>query len=332
MAGYRGLVCTVAGLLALQASAVALPADPPQARRHVARAVQLAGQDLKTPLFLCRADSGLVVRHALETGSSQWIPPTRLFDNLFYVGNEFVGVLVVKTSKGLILFDSTTSAEEAEHHLVPGLVALGLDPSTIRYVIVTHGHWDHFGGAAWLQKTYGARVGLSGADWDMIEQQPADAPGTGGHATPTRDLVIRDGQTLSLGDTTIRLYVTPGHTPGAVSAILPAREAGRTYVLSLLGSVAFPPTLEPTPTTGGLLKYDQSIRRFAALSRDAGAVAIFNTHIFADGGAERLAAARARKAGDPNPFLIGSAATARYYGLFDECLKAAIARRPAATS
>jgi metallo-beta-lactamase class B len=236
-------------------------------------------------------------------------------------------VFVIKTSKGLILFDSLTSADEAEQHLVPGLKDLGLDPRTIRYVIVTHGHWDHFGGAAWLQKTYGARVGLSAADWEMIEHQPVDSPGMGGHAIPTRDLVIRDAQKLSLGDTTITLYVTPGHTPGAVSAIIPAREAGHTYPLSLLGSVALPPTLEPTPTTGGLLKYDQSIKRFGQVSKDAGAVAYFNTHIFADGGSARLAAARARKAGDPNPFLIGSKAVARYYGLFDECLQAAIARQ-----
>jgi len=267
-----------------------------------------------------------LVRDALDHGSGQWLPPTRMFDNLFYVGDGFVGVLVVKTSAGLILFDSTTSAENAEHHLAPGLVALGLDPKTIRYVIVTHGHWDHFGGAAWLQAAYGARVGLSRADWDMIELGPADAPGVSGHARPKRDLVIEDGQSLTLGDTTIRLYVTPGHTPGAVSAIIPAREGGHTYPISLLGSVAFPPNLEPTATTGGLLAYERSVSRFAQISRDAGAQGFFNTHAFADGSLDRLARARHRAPGEPNPFLTGPDATARYYGLFDQCLKAAIAR------
>jgi len=292
----------------------------------VARADALAGADLKTPLFLCRADSGLVVRDAMDHGSGQWQPPTKLFDNLFYIGDGFVGVLVVKTSQGLILFDSTTSAENAETHLVPGLIALGLDPKTIRYVIVTHGHWDHFGGAAWLQATYGARIGLSQADWDMIETAPDNAPGTGGHAKPKRDLVIQDGQTLTLGDTTISLYLTPGHTPAPISAIIPARENGRTYPISLLGSVAFPPSLEPTATTGGLLAYDRSITRFADISRQAGAQGYFNTHAFADGSLERLQLARTRAPGAPNPFLVGPETTARYYALFDECLKAAIAR------
>jgi metallo-beta-lactamase class B len=320
----------LAALLALGGAAPA-PAQPPatdtpEALAHVAKARALAGDDLKTPLFLCRADSGLVVRQALETGSGQWQPPTRLFDNLYYIGDAFVGVLVVKTSAGLILFDSTTSADDARTQLIPDLIALGLDPKTIRYVIVTHGHWDHFGGAAWLQDTYGAHVGLSQADWDMIETTPAASPGINGHPPPRRDLVIRDGQTLTLGDTTIRFYLTPGHTPGTVSAILPAREDGETYPLSLLGSVAFPPSLAPTATTGGLLAYERSVRRFAEISRAAGARALFNTHVFADGGLERLKLARERVAGAPNPFLIGPEAIARYYGLLDECLLAAIAR------
>lgn len=316
-------------ILALGGSALAqtaTPADPPPALAHVAKARALAGEDLKPLLFLCRPDSGQVVRQALDQGSGQWQPPTRLFDNLFYVGDAFVGVLVVKTSAGLILFDAATSAENAETHLVPALIALGLDPKTIRYVIVTHGHWDHFGGAAWLQKTYGARIGLSEADWRLIETTPDSAPGIGGHARPARDWVIQDGETLTLGDTSIRLYVTPGHTPGAVSAIIPAREAGATYPISLLGSVAFPPSLEPTPTTGGLLAYDQSVRRFAEISHAAGAQGVFNTHVFADGGLDRLKQARDRAPGAANPFLIGAEATGRYYGAWDECLKAAIAR------
>ncbi len=324
-------VAVAAALLNLSAAAAGaepaiVPIDSPAVLAHIAKAQALAGSDLQKPLFLCRADSGSVVRQALEVGSTHWLAPTRLFDNLFYIGNEFVGVLALKTSRGLILFDSGESPEDARDHLAPGLVAFGLDPKTIRYVIVTHGHWDHFGGAAWLQKTYGARVGLSQADWTMIESSPRDAPGVYGHAAPARDVVVADGQALTLGDTTVRLYLTPGHTPGTISAIIPARERGRTYALSLLGSVAFPPTLQPTPTTGGLRAYDRSVRRFAEISRAAGARAMFNTHVFADGGLERLAAARARAGDAPNPFLVGADAIGRYYDLLDECLQAAIAR------
>lgn len=310
---------------ALSGAAFAAPSDdPPAAQTEAEIARKIAGNDLATPLFLCKPQGGGVVRVTMERDSRTWITPTKAFDNLFFVGNGFVGVWVLKTSDGLILFDSTQSEAEARDHLVPGLEQLGLDPKTIRYVVVTHGHWDHFGGAAWLQQTYGARIGLSKADWDLIGKAPL--PETGDKPRPRRDLEIVDGQKLVLGDTTVKLYVTPGHTPGTVSAIIPAREGDRTYALSLLGSVAFPPTIEPTERTGGLRFYDQSVLRFETISRKAGARGILNTHAFADGTLDRLAAARARKPGEPNPFLTGADYTRRYYQILHHCLLAAEAR------
>jgi len=77
---------------------------------------------------------------------------------------------------------------------------------------------------------------------------------------------------------------------------------------------------------GGLRKYDQSVQRFADISKQAGAVGILNTHVFADGGLARLNALRTRKPSEPNPFLIGAEATSRYYGILHECLQAAQAR------
>jgi metallo-beta-lactamase class B len=257
----------------------------------------------------------------------QWLTPTKAFDNLFFIGNAFVGVWVLKTSEGLILFDSTESADEARDHLVPGLKALGLDPEAIKYVIVTHGHWDHFGGSAWLQRTYGARIGLSAADWAMIAALPEGAPERHGAELPRRDLTLSDGHVLKLGDTHVRLYLTPGHTPGTVSAIVPARTGSRTVALSLLGSVAFPASLGPTPRAGGLRAYDASVLRLAKISSDAGAQGILNTHIFADGTRQRLDALHTGTGSAAgNPFLIGSNAVARYYGVLHHCLLAAEAR------
>jgi metallo-beta-lactamase class B len=303
-------------------SAQSAPADTPAAKIYEDKAAAIAGTDLTQPLFLCRPDALNVVLTALKEGSKHWLEPTKAFDNLFFVGNGFVGVWIVKTSDGLILFDSGESTDEARDHLVPGIQQLGLDPRQIRYVIVTHAHWDHFGGAKYLHDTYGARVGLGAPDWVLLSEEKPGSLERGDKTPPDKDLVITDGQTLTLGDTTIKLYVTPGHTPGTVSALIPARENGKTYELSLLGSTAFPPTLEPTQRTGGLLSYDRSVKRLSDISSKADAVGILNTHIFVDGSAERLAAARVRKPGDPNPFLIGRDAVTRYYGILDECLQA----------
>jgi metallo-beta-lactamase class B len=302
------------------------PSETPAAREHEALARKLARSDLQAPLFLCRPDSLLTVRRSAEQSSKVWVEPTRAFDNLFYVGNEFVGVWVLQSSAGLILFDASSSPEEAETKLVPGLIKLGLEPANIKYVIVTHGHWDHYGGARFLQQTFGAHVALGAADWDLIEKLPPASPEANGRPIPKRDLALTDGQKITLGDTTVTIRITPGHTPATVSAIVPVREGEHTYALSLFGSVAFPPTYAPTERTGGLRKYDESVQRFAALSREAETVGLLNTHVFADGGLARLKAARARKPGAANPFLLGAEVVGRYYGVLHECLQAALAR------
>src|SRR5450755_4803269 len=120
-AAWAALVVGAVAPRALRAEtpkpAAAAP-EPPAAIQHVQAATALAKSDLTTPLFLCRADSLSVVKQNLETGSKKWVEPTQAFDNLYYIGNEFVGVFVLRTSAGLILFDSTSSSDEAEHHLV----------------------------------------------------------------------------------------------------------------------------------------------------------------------------------------------------------------------
>jgi metallo-beta-lactamase class B len=69
-------------------------------------------------------------------------------------------------------------------------------------VLISHGHLDHAGGAKLLQERFGARVLLTAADWDMLDR---DNP----RWKPRRDLVIEDGQKLTLGDTTLTIHFTP---------------------------------------------------------------------------------------------------------------------------
>ena len=329
--------CAVFLATALCSCTPPTPADGPassaaqagdaSAATHVARAEQLAGNDLTQPLVLCKpvSEAKDVVLAKAKAEGKVVVPPTRLFDNLFFVGNEFVGVFVLKTSDGLILFDSLTSTSDIKSVLEPGFAQLGLDPHAIRDVVVTHGHFDHFGGAAYLQQTYGAHILLSAADWRFIEQQKR-APGVEGGEVPKHDLEVSDGQLLTLGDTSVTLYLTPGHTPGTVSAILPAIDQGKAYKLALFGSVLFPANREPSDINGGLALYEQSIQHFDTVSAEAKVDGILNTHIFIDGTAARLAQARQRKPGQPNPFLIGTANARRYDNILHECVAAAIAR------
>lgn len=302
------------------------PLDPPEVAAHVDAATRLAQRDLAQSLFFCEADPRAKVLASLKR-INEWIAPTRIFDNLSYIGNQFVGVYALETDDGIVLFDSGTSLEEAEHHIAPGLQALGLDARDIRYIVVTHGHWDHFGGALWFQQHYGTPVGLSENDWQMIERQEG-TPVLNGRPIPKRDRVITDGQVLKVGKTDVSLYITPGHTPGTVSAIFPVLQGGKRHVVSLLGSTALPDTIEPTEITGGLERYRDSIDRFARLSRTARTDILLNTHLFAFGGVDKLDRARATKtaARRGDGFVIGPRRIAAFYGLMDHCMQAAEGR------
>jgi metallo-beta-lactamase class B len=300
------------------------PADPPDVQANVDAATRLARKDLAAALFFCEANPTAKVLQMLKEGLNNWFEPTKLFDNLYFIGNHFVGVFVLQTSDGLLLFDSGTSLDDAEKHIAPGLAKLGFDPKDIKFIVVTHGHWDHFGGALWFQDHYQTPVGLSAVDWNMIERIPQNSPEIAGHPIPHRDRVLTDGEVLKIGDTAVHLYITPGHTPGTVSAIFPVTQGGKPHVVSLLGSTAFPGTIEPTDKTGGLGAYRKSIERFSALSRDARADIQLNTHLFAFGGIERLE--QAQSSGNGNSFVIGQQAIDRYYKLLDHCMQASEAR------
>src|SRR6187551_3580502 len=97
------------------------------------------------------------------------VEPVKVFDNLYYVGQRNVSAWALTTSDGIILLDAIWDYS-VEDEVVGGLKKLGLDPARIKYVVVTHGHGDHAGGAKLLQERYGSRLVMSAADYDWVEQ------------------------------------------------------------------------------------------------------------------------------------------------------------------
>src|SRR5579863_9835694 len=81
----------------------------------------------------------------LSEATAKAVPPVKMFDNLYYVGIDFVCAYVIKTSQGLILVD--TLYLPFENHTIDSIKELGMDPKDIKYVIISHGHDDHYAGA-----------------------------------------------------------------------------------------------------------------------------------------------------------------------------------------
>src|SRR4029434_10327470 len=119
------------------------------------------------------------------------------------------------TSQGLILIDGTYA--DSADMVLDSIRKLKFDPANIKYIVITHSHTDHFGGVGRIkQEAPNARVGSSSIDWGEIERQQKGGRGAQQGLALTRDLVINDGDHITLGDSTLKFYVTPGHSPGAL--------------------------------------------------------------------------------------------------------------------
>jgi metallo-beta-lactamase class B len=315
----RRLVTSIA--LAVLAGGIATAQAADSADDHIAQARMLAGSDLSIPFdFFCvpgNARANNMAAPALE--------PVKLFDNLYAVGNSETVVYALTTSEGIVLLDAGMPAE-MEALVLPGLMALGLDPADIRYVLLGHGHVDHFGGAPLLQQRYGARVGATAADWDLMAQpapnQQGEAP-----AKPERDLVLSEAEPLVVGDTTINLVEIPGHTPGALAFIFQVTDGGTPHVAGLFGGTALSFGFIQTPA---LTNYVQSIAHYQDVAQRLQVDVEVQNHPIFDDTPARLAALASRAAGAPHPFVMGNERYLRFWGVISECMQAELARRATA--
>jgi metallo-beta-lactamase class B len=128
------------------------------------------------------------------------IPPTKIFDNVYVIGNAGTVVYVIQTRDGLLMIDAL-AANQVESQLLPGLQKLGLDPAKVKVIIVGHRHVDHFGGSAYMQEHYGSKVYISAADWNL-ENPPASRGGDKKCPLPVpkHGQVIVEGQPIVLGN------------------------------------------------------------------------------------------------------------------------------------
>jgi metallo-beta-lactamase class B len=243
----------------------------------------------------------------------QWYAePVKVFDNLYFVGTKVHGAWAVTTSDGIIVIDALYGYA-AEPEIAEGLRKLELDPAKIKYVIVSHGHGDHSGGAKYLQDAFSPHLLLTAADWDLLDRDTRNPK-------PRRDMVVTDGEKLTLGDTTLTMYLTPGHTLGTISTLIPVKDLGKPHLAMEWGGTA----ISAATPIEQLKAYVKSAERFQDLAVGAGADVIISNHTIFDGTLPKLEAVGKRKPGEPNAWVVGKDAVKRYLTVAEECGKATL--------
>jgi metallo-beta-lactamase class B len=308
-------------LTAAACAAASAAAQSPEVERHIAAARAAAGEHAAMVDRLCPAPAAARPPAQGARGGPRAPPPraswhaepAKVFDNLYFVGMTEFTAWAVTTSEGIIVIDPLFDYS-VEDEVVEGLRKLGFDPADIEYVLVSHGHLDHVGGAKLLQERFGARVLMAAADWEMLERD--DPPWK-----PRRDIEITDGMGLTLGDTTLTMHHTPGHTNGTVSTLIPLRDGANRHVGALWGGTLF----NFGPDAARFRAYAQSAAKFRELATAAGADVLLSNHSDYDGTKQKLPALAARTAGAAHAYVVGNESVRRYLTVANECAQAALA-------
>lgn len=237
-----------------------------------------------------------------------YVEPFAAFDNFYYVGQGAVAAWAYNTTEGVVLIDALDNAAEAEAVIVPGLEAVGLSGSDIKHVIITHEHIDHYGGAKYLQDTFGARIYGSEPFWDaMAALSPNETV-----APPVRNETLVDGQDLVVGGVTFHTVLTPGHTLGTLSLTFPVTDTDEDHVVGFMGG-----TGDPRDATMRDMKVS-SIARYADIARERGVDVLLSNHNVADHALykadllEHRGSATGPQGRAANPFVIGTDAYVNY--------------------
>ena len=224
--------------------------------------------------------------------TAKTVPPFKIFDNLYYVGIDWVSSYILTTTEGLILIDALYGKYPI--HILQAVQNLGFDPKQIKYILCTHAHYDHYEGADTLQKLTHARVGMTEPDWQLVEGKVKTGLESV-RADLTRDLVIHEGDSLSLGNTTLKFYQTPGHTLGVLSISFPVRDGHNIYKAFVFGGAG--------QNFSGVLQTEMYIRSIdRILSMKDIAVNISN-HPSLGKIFERAELLKQRRPGEVNPFV-----------------------------
>lgn len=174
---------------------------------------------------LAQADTPLIPDPPKECKQCEaWnvpLKPFRVFGNTYYVGTKELSAILIAGDDGLILLDA--ALPQSAPLIEASIKALGFNTADIRFILNSHTHYDHAGGIAAFQRTTGAVVAASERSAEALRAGKPN-PDDPQFATTNNEFpkvqnvrVIRDGETLAVGNLRITAHLTPGHTPGGTT-------------------------------------------------------------------------------------------------------------------
>ncbi len=257
------------------------------------------------------------------TPREKWYaPPAKVFDNLYYIGTKTESTWALTTSAGIILIN--TNFDWVTPELLNELKSFNLDPANIKYAIIVRSHSDQSWGINALKKMApSARVIMSEGDWDFLANDNSPAK-----VKPIKDMVAKDGEKVTLGDTAVTLYSTPGASAGNLSIIFPVRDGGRRHLAGMIGGTTMNLVqggIQVFPDTQTMIKtYIASAKRFKQIEDKAGVDTIISIHAALDNMFEKVQALQSRKPGGPHPF-VSKDDVDRFSTIVIECAEAKLA-------
>ena len=167
--------------------------------------------------------------------------PFKIMGNVYYVGANNIASILVTTPQGHILLDTGTQKMAAV--VFPNIVKLGFKPADIKVMLISHAHYDHMETMETIRRITGATVAALEAEVPaLVSGHDLSSNETWGQEPIQVGRVLKSGEDINLGGSTVKAIWTPGHTLGAAAYFITTREDGRTYQIVYGGP--------PGPITG----------------------------------------------------------------------------------
>ena len=188
-------------------------------------------------------NSSPVISKVAEKGSVNPFAPVKVFDNVYWAGSQAVGAVIIDTEDGYVMIDDGSNDDEAQH-IAQSLEKLGIDGRKIKLIIISHEHFDHYGGTSYFLKNVcpDAKIAISRIGWNLLQTVPTEFAFTDPRPEKA-DIFLTDGMCLEIGNTKILCILTPGHSDGCVSFVFNARYKDEEIMVGMMGGSATWPNM-----------------------------------------------------------------------------------------